>query len=103
MKNPVGMSFVQLGLGIDHLRLDPNTKLKLFLRAGGLEFVDLVDDGLDAIREAPRIGHPVAEAGLVIQTRVFVPEPSIIKHEQLCTQLGGRLGESLEAILVKVK
>jgi hypothetical protein len=73
------MLAIQVAIGVDHLRLDPQPEVHT-------EAVHVVDEAFQALREFLRIYDPVAQAGVVVVARA---EPSVVHHEQLDPQLSG--------------
>ena len=82
------MGPVQIGVRVDHLRLDPQTELHA-------ERSNVIDDRGEARR--PRVGAdpPIAETGRVVAATA---EPAIVEDEPLDAHVGGDVGELLEGV-----
>jgi hypothetical protein len=82
-QRPVGVCPVQVTVGVDHLRLDPDPELHS-------EAGDVVDQRHQTRRGTRRRHPPVAEPGRVVASGA---EPSVVEHEPLDADLGGDVGE----------
>ena len=90
---PVGVRAVQLRIGADHLRLEPQPQLHGKLRQP-------VGQPLDAGGQLTPVHRPVAERGL---GAVSVSEPAVVQHEQLHAHVLRAACHLHELFLVKVK
>ena len=77
------MRLVKLGIGGDHLRLEPDAELHA-------ESVHLVDQRLESALQLLLIYEPVAQRAVV---RIPVPEPAVVHDQHLYAQLRGFLGD----------
>ena len=92
-QDPLRVGAGQLGVDIDHLRLEPQAEL----HAQG---VDVLHEGLQAA--GPGLGGdaPVAQAGGVVAPGA---EPAVVEHVALDADLGGGVGQGLELVQVVVE
>ena len=82
--DPVRVGAGDVGVGVDHLRLDPQAELHAAARG------PLSTSGCSPSR--PDVGRdvPVAEPGVVVAARA---EPAVVEHEPLDADLGRTLGQ----------
>ena len=71
--HPVGVFAVEVAVGVDHLRLDPQSEVHP-------QVVDVLDQRADSVGELPPAGEPVNEPRGVV---VAVAEPAVDQDEQL--------------------
>jgi len=83
---PIGMGAVEVAVGGDHLRLEPEAE---FHSLG----VDLAGQVGEAVGELFGVGDPVAERGAVV---VAMAEPAVVEDEELDARFLGIAGELLE-------
>ena len=83
----------EVGVGVDHLRLDPQPELHA-------EPADGVDQRVQAVRPDVLVDVPVAEPGGVVAT---VAEPAVVEDEPLDADLRGHVGELGEPAEVVVE
>ena len=91
-QHPVGVGAREVGVLVDHLRLDPQPELHA-------EPLDLVDQRVQALRPHLRVDGPVAQPGPVVSPAA---EPAVVEHEPLDADLGrgpGELGEPVEVVV----
>ena len=91
LDDPVGMVLGEFGLGIDHLRLDPDAELQAF-------GMGISGDVIDALGELADIDLPVAKGGVVAVAGVFVAEPAVVEHEHLEAHRGGVVNHAQERL-----
>ena len=72
-ERPLGVGAVQVAVGVDHLRLDPDAELHA-------ERLHVVDQRRQPV--GMRVGrhHPVTEPGAIVAARA---EPAVVEHEAL--------------------
>ena len=73
------MLAIQIGIGIDHLRLDPQAEVHA-------QRVNLVDQRLQPVRKLLLVHVPVAEAGVIV---FALPEPAVVHHEAIDAERRG--------------
>ena len=83
VEDPVGVSAVEVGVGVDHLGFDPEAEVHV-------EGVDLVDERLQAVGKFCLVDVPVAETEVVGGA---LAEPAVVHDEALDTDAGGLFGE----------
>src|ERR1019366_5538950 len=88
--HPIGMGAVEIAVGVDHLRLHPESEIHF-------EGVDVIDEALESLREFFRVDGPIAESGIVV---IAPAEPAIVHHEEFHAELGGFRGEVFLSLLV---
>ena len=86
-EQPVGMRAEEIGVGIDHLGLEPDPEAHA-------EPVDVVDQGHEPIGPDGVVDPPVAQAGCVIAP---VAEPAVVQDEQLRADAGSPVRDRLQA------
>ena len=79
LQHPVGVLAVQVGVGVDHLRFEPQTELHPVVVNG-------VGERLQAVRPDAAVDPPVAQSGGV---RAAGMEPAVVEHEPLDPQTRG--------------
>ena len=87
---PVRVFAVEVGVRIDHLRLDPDAEIHA-------EGVHTVDHRLQTVRKFLRVHVPVAQSAMIVRP---LPEPAIVDHHALHAELGGFLSERNLARLI---
>lgn len=93
VQRPVGVRAVQVAVGRDHLRLEPDAELHTV-------FVYVFVDRFEAAGQLPPIDRPVAQRAVV---RVAPPEPAVVDDQQLHAEVGRAVGDFLDARLVKAE
>ena len=91
-QHPVGVLPVEVGVDVDHLRLDPDPELQA-------EPAHVGDQRAEAVRPDLGVDRPVAEPGPVVPA---VPEPAVVQDEPLDADGGrdvGQLGQPVEAVV----
>ena len=78
----------EVGVGVDHLRLDPQAELHA-------EPADVVDQRVQPVGPDVLVDVPVAEPGGVVAA---VAEPAVVEHEPLDAELGGRVGQRRQPV-----
>mmetsp|Transcript_33749 Transcript_33749/g.107199 ORF Transcript_33749/g.107199 Transcript_33749/m.107199 type:complete len:596 (-) Transcript_33749:884-2671(-) len=76
---PVGVRLVQLGLDVDHFRLDPQAELEA-------QGVDVLHQPRETLWELGKVSEPVPEARGGV---VALPEPSVVEDQHLAPARGG--------------
>ena len=92
-EDPVGVLAVEVGVGVDHLRLEPQPELHA-------EAVHVVDEPSEPVRPHRLVDPPVAEAGGVVAA---AEEPPVVQDEPLHADLRREVGEPLEPVGVVVE
>ena len=82
-----------VGVEVDHLRLDPEADLHA-------ELANHVDERVEPRRPHVVVDVPVAETGRVVAA---MPEPAVVEHEPLDADRRGRLGEAPQPLEVVVE
>ena len=90
---PVGVRFIQAGVDVDHLRLDPDTE-------ADTEVGDLFRQTAQPSGELFGIRVPVAEGAQIV---VAVSEPSVVHDEQLDAEVTACLCERNEIALADIE
>src|SRR6201996_4829466 len=80
---PLGMLAVEIAVGVDHLRLDPDAEVHA-------ELVDAIDDRFEAVGELLFVDVPVAESGVIV---LALAEPAVVDDEALDAELRSLFGE----------
>jgi hypothetical protein len=83
MQRPIRMRAVQITVGIDHFRFDPQAELQP-------QRVDALCQRLQPVGIFVRVGSPVTQPGAIM---VAAPEPAIVQNEPLRSDGGGGAGE----------
>ena len=83
LEQPVRVLAGQVGVEVDHLRLEPQAEVHA-------ELVHTVDQRVEAVGPPERVDVPVAQAGPVVRA---TSEPPVVEHEPLDPDGGGTLGE----------
>ncbi len=91
--DPVRMRAVEITIGIDHLRLDPETE-------GHAKLFDAIDERSKAVGEFLRIGPPIAKTGGIALAAL---EPAVIHDEELDAHLRGEFGKRTLGDLIDVE
>ncbi len=91
--DPLRVGAGEVGVGVDHLRLEPQTELHA-------QLAHVVDERVEAVRPHLRRDDPVAEPGSIVAPRA---EPAVVEHEPLDPELGGPVGEVDELRFVVVE
>ena len=73
------MLAIEIGVGIDHLRLDPQAEIHA-------ECMHFVDERLEAVGELLLVDIPVAEAGVVV---FALAEPAVVHDKAVHAERGG--------------
>ena len=84
---------VEVTVGIDHLRLNPDPKFKT-------EFTHLIGKGLQPTGELFPVDGIITQTGFVVVT---LAEPAVIQDKEFDPQILGFLGQLEQLTLVKVK
>ena len=92
-KGPIRMGTVQVAVGADCLRLDPEAQLHVHIVQSGAQL------GQAAGQLVPVCG-PVPQAGGGVAAPL---EPAVVQHEQVDVRLPGRGGQGQQFFLVKVE
>ena len=90
------MLLVELALGVDHLRLNPETEPDALL-------LSLLGETTDAVGEFVFGLIPVAETLSVAVTGILVAEPSVVEQEHVDAEFLSFADEAHELVLVKVE
>ena len=88
--DPVGMGPSQVGVGVDHLRLDPQAELHA-------EGADVVDERMQTLGVDVRVDVPVAEPCAVVPAP---PEPPVVEHVALGSDLRRGVGQGEQPVAV---
>ena len=83
VQHPVRMRAIEVGVGVDHLRLDPEAEVHA-------ERVNLVDERLEAVGKLLLVYIPVAQAGVVV---FALAEPAVVHDEAVDAERGGLFGQ----------
>ena len=91
--DPLRVRAGDVGVGVDHLRLEPQPELHA-------QLADAVDERVQPV--GPDLGrhHPVAEARAVVAAGA---EPAVVEHEALDADLGRAVGEVEQPVAVVVE
>src|ERR1051326_962539 len=81
--DPVRVSAIQIAVGVDHLGLDPQSKIHA-------EVVHVIDQGREAVRKLLRVDEPIAQSGAIV---VSLAEPAVVHDEKLDAELCSFIGE----------
>ena len=92
-QHPVRMRAIQIGVRVDHLRLNPDAKLHA-------EPFDVVNHRRQAIRIFFLIQIPVAQRGVVV---IAAFEPAVVNNKALHAQRGGLVGHPHDVIRIVVE
>ena len=92
-QDPLRVGAGQLGVDVDHLRLEPQAEL----HAQG---VDVLHERLQAVRPGLGGDLPVAQSRGVVAAGA---EPAVVQDVALDTDLGGGVGQGLELVQVMVE
>ncbi len=92
-QDPVGVVAVQVGVGVDHLRLDPEAELHA-------EAAHVLDERAQPLGPHGRVDAPVAEADGVVAA---LHEPAVVEHEPLDADGGRAVGDRGEPAEVVVE
>lgn len=87
VEGPFGVLVVESGVGVDHLRFDPDTELK---SRGGVcngDVIDLLDEWVQAVGELGWVGCPVSKTHGVVVSWVLNTKPTIIHDEKRQAQI----------------
>ena len=84
---------VQIRILVDHLRLDPDTKLEPFC-------VDLLYKALKSALDLILVDIPVTESGIIV---VAVAKPAVIENEHLNAEFGSLISDLQEFLISKVE
>ena len=91
--HPVGMRPVQVAVRVDHFRLHPQAEQHAFVMAG-------LGNGLQSMGEALRVGHPVAQTGLIVDAP---GHPAVVDDEQLHAQRRAFVDQGQTVVLPHVE
>ena len=94
LHHPVGVCVRQLGLGVHHFRLNPNTELKPF----GMSVLRQV---VHALGQLLHIHLPVAQTSVVIVARIGIAEPAVVQDEHLQAHARGVVHHAEERLRVE--
>ncbi len=92
-EHPLGMGTHQVGVEVDHLRLDPQAEVQA-------EGVHPLDERSEPVRPGVGVDGPVAEAGVIVAPPA---EPAVVEHEPLGARSSGHLGQLGEPVEVMVE
>ncbi len=93
LEHPIGVGAVEVAVGADHLRFDPQSELHA-------ETADVGDQRGESLRMRVRRHPPVAErCGVVAATG----EPTVVEHEPLGSDPGGAVGELPQPVGVVIE
>ena len=94
--NPVGMLLEEFALWINHLRLNPDTKLHSCLL--GISYQSWY-----TLRQLALGGIPIAKTSMVVLTRILIGKPSVIEQEHIHTKILCILHQFGKTLLVEVE
>ena len=92
--HPVRMFGVEGGVGVDHLRFDPQPEPDAAL-------VRPCDEGTEATGQLGLVDLPVAQANRVVVPGVGVAEPAVVEQEELRTEVRRVVDEPEEPLRVE--
>ena len=78
MDRPIRVFLEKFALGVYHLRLDPDTEFHAGIFSG-------LHQMRNAVRQLIVCNLPIAQSGLIVLTRVFISEPTIVQQEHIYT------------------
>jgi len=93
MEDPVGVSAIEIGVGIDIFRLEPESKLHA-------EAVDFFGERSESVGECFGAGGPVSQAGVVVEPAF---EPAVIDAEQFDADGGGFSSEFKLSFVIDIE
>ena len=92
-QHPVRVRAVQIGIRVNHLRLNPDTKLHA-------ELFNVIDHRLKAVRVFFLVQIPVAQRGVVV---VAAFEPAVVNDKALHAQRCGLVGHAHDVVRIVVE
>ena len=94
--HPIRMLLEEFALWINHLRLNPDTKLHSCLL--GISYQSWY-----TLRQLALGGIPVAQTSMVVLARILVGKPSVVEQEHIHTKVLGILHQLGKTLLVEVE
>jgi len=93
METPVRVRTVQVAVGRDHFRLDPEAEFHA-------QTLDFGRQTLEPQGQFFPVDCPIAERGMVV---VPLAKPAIIQDQQLDAKRAGTLGDASDRLIVKIE
>ena len=94
--HPIGMLLEEFALWINHLWLNPYTKLHSNL-------LSISYQSWYTLRQLTLCSIPIAKTSMVVLTRILIGKPSVVEQEHIYTQVFGILHQLGKALLVEVE
>ena len=94
--HPIRMLLEEFALWINHLRLNPYTKLHSCL-------LSISYQSWYSLWQLALSGFPIAKTSMVVLTRILIGKPSVVEQEHIYTQVFGILHQLGKTLLVEIE